>query len=168
MIQAYIDGWRKALRRCVMATLVAVAGLLLSLDGVSAQVTTDVSAQATTNGAYSTSVKIEVPSFHGIEPQISLLYNSNAGMGLIGRGWDLHATSYITRASLRRGVPKYDSSDIFLLDGMELIPCGAGSTSPSCTTGGTHSTKIENFKRIKQDTVNNQWVVWEKNGTKIT
>jgi RHS repeat-associated protein len=125
------------------------------------------SAQVTTIGAYSTGVKIEVPSFYGIEPQISLSYNSNAGMGFVGRGWDLAATSYIARAAPRRGAPKYDTSDIFLIDGIELIPCAIGSSSPSCTTGGTHSTKVENFKKIKQDSLKNQWIAWEKNGTKL-
>ncbi len=37
-----------------------------------------------------------------------------------------------------------------------------GSTSPSCATGGTHSTRIENYQRIKLD--GSTWKVWDKLG----
>ena len=59
------------------------------------------------------------------------------------------AASVIERASPEaRHAKAFSSADIFLLDGEELVPCATGSVSPSCTMGGTHSTRIESYSRI--------------------
>jgi RHS repeat-associated protein len=125
-------------------------------------------AQVGQDGAYSTRVRIDVPAFHGLEPELSLSYSSNGGNGNVGTGWALQASSTIERASPGRGAPRYDASDIFLLDGMELVPCGPGSQSPSCRTAvaGTHSTKIENYEKIRYEASNNTWMIWAKDGTR--
>ena len=149
-------------RISALARAVAIAALLWSSVPALAEVDQ--------YGSYSTGIKIDVPVFHGLEPQVSLSYSSNGGNGNVGTGWDLHAASMIKRASSGRGAPRYDTSDIFLLDGTELVPCAAGSPSPSCMTAGvsivgTHSTKIESYKKIRYDSSNNTWVIWAKDGT---
>ena len=119
-------------------------------------------------GSFSTAVPIQVPGFHGIAPNLALTYNSSRGNGLAGVGWSLSGLSTIERASPAKGTPAYDASDIFLLDGQELVPCVTGTVSPSCDAGGTHATEVESYIRIKQDTTANTWEVTGRNGTKTT
>ncbi len=119
-------------------------------------------------GSFSTVVSIDLPPFHGIEPNLALTYNSSRGNGFIGLGWELSGLSVIERASRGRGAPRHDANDIFLLDGQEFVPCVAGTTSPSCDTGGTHTTEIESYLRIKQDMVANTWEISSRDGTKTT
>ncbi|MFY0565417.1 FG-GAP-like repeat-containing protein [Archangium lansingense] len=117
-------------------------------------------------GAFSTAEPIAVPIFHGLEPSLRLSYSSAGGGGAAGVGWGLEGFSTVGRASSGKGVPRYDGSDLFLLDGQELGACTAGSPSPSCTTGGTHATRIESYQRIKFDAAANTWTVWRKDGTR--
>src|SRR5690606_5146028 len=65
-----------------------------------------------------------------------------------------------------KGAPNYDEADIFLLNGQELVACAPNSVSPSCTTGGTHSTKIENYERIALSGMgaNSRWTLTSKDG----
>lgn len=111
------------------------------------------------NGAYSYSVDIDVPEFRGLEPNLSISYNSGrsirnmAGTGAwLGVGWQLNGLSVIERVSGSptpasgqpklpggRGSPGYGGAglapDSFMIDGEELIPCTelqTPSSSPSC------------------------------------
>ena len=68
-------------------------------------------------GAFSSEIPIKVPAFHGLEPDLSLIYSSGAGDGFLGMGWGLSGQSFVERASPGQGVPEYSASDIFLLDG---------------------------------------------------
>jgi hypothetical protein len=116
------------------------------------------------SGAFSQVIPIEVPPFRGLEPHLALGYSSQGRGGFAGVGWGLSGFSVIERASPGFGAPKYDSTDIFVLNGQELLPCPAGN-SPSCTSGGSHTTKNESYLKIKQDQTLNKWTVWAKNGT---
>jgi hypothetical protein len=119
------------------------------------------------NAAFGETIAIDVPAFHGIEPQLALTYDSSRDNGPVGVGWRLDGLSVIERASLRNGAPRYDATDTFLLDGQTTIACPA--TSPSCTAGGTHATEIESYLRITRDaSANNNWQVWNRDGTKLT
>jgi RHS repeat-associated protein len=64
------------------------------------------------------------PGRSGFAPQLSLSYNSGAGNGPFGLGWDLSLPA-ITRKT-DKGVPKYrdgEESDVFILSGAEdLVP----------------------------------------------
>ncbi len=111
-------------------------------------------------GAFGTEVPIELPGFHGLEPTVKLSYSSSGRDGFVGVGWVLAAGSTIERDSPGKGSPKYDASDIFLLDGQELVP--------NTALGGTHATKIQNYHRITRDNGANRWYVWRKDGTKAT
>src|SRR6266496_22264 len=119
-------------------------------------------------GSFSSSVPIAVPAFRGLEPRLALTYTSEARNGLVGVGWNLAGISSIERVSAGRGTPQWDATDTYLLDGQELVACQAGTASPSCTTGGTHATKIESYVRIKLDATANTFTVWGKDGTRTT
>jgi RHS repeat-associated protein len=109
-------------------------------------------------GAFTTSVAITVPSFHGLEPKLGLVYSSSGPNGQLGLGWQLAGASKIERFSPGRGAPTYTASDVFLLDGEEIVA--------STGLGGTYVTKRQNFERISFDAVANAWTVTSKDGTK--
>jgi RHS repeat-associated protein len=138
------------------------------------------------SGAYTTSVPIQVPSFHGIEPKLALAYSSDAGDGWAGQGWQLEGLSYITRESASYGSPAYQPSDVFSLDGSQLVPCGftqgsSSSISPSCRmpapitspglTSSFYTTRTEQFLVIERtvsssDPLAETWTVTDKSGTR--
>ncbi|HEX2570936.1 MAG TPA: SpvB/TcaC N-terminal domain-containing protein, partial [Polyangia bacterium] len=148
--------------------LAGVLGILLTTSGgiASAQTGSDAPVNAYF-GTFGSAVSISVPAYHGLEPSLQLSYSSSASNGVAGVGWGLGGFGTVERASPGRGTPLYSGADVFLLDGQELVPCAAGSASPSCTTGGTHSTRIENYQRIKFDGGANTWTVWRKDGTRL-
>ncbi|MGH9418752.1 MAG: SpvB/TcaC N-terminal domain-containing protein [Thermoanaerobaculia bacterium] len=93
-------------------------------------------------GDFKTSVSIQVPPFHGIEPRLALAYDSGRANGLVGVGWNLTGLSLIERASYRRGgVPSFiagagSASDLYLLDGEQMVVChqpgGPNLSSAGC------------------------------------
>ncbi|MFN0246954.1 MAG: RHS repeat-associated core domain-containing protein [Kofleriaceae bacterium] len=115
-------------------------------------------------GAYTDRVDIVVPPYHGLEPTLALVYNSQSTGGIAGAGWHLEGGSAIMRTGKNGGVPSFTSEDLFVLDGVELLPCSASPASASCRTGGTHATRVDDFRRIKENS-NNTWTVWGRNGT---
>lgn len=76
------------------------------------------------------SIPIEVPmGINGLQPELSLVYNSQSGNGLAGWKWDLAGLSSITRTGRTiyhdgemGEVTLSDYTDRFLLDGQRLIP----------------------------------------------
>jgi len=119
-------------------------------------------------GSLTLDLPLKVPAFHGIEPALRLTYDSGRQDGIVGVGWDLAGISEIERASVRQGAPLYASSDVYMLDGQEMVACTGGMTSPSCTSGGNYATRIENYLRIKYSSTGNKWEVWSQDGTKRT
>jgi hypothetical protein len=115
-------------------------------------------------GSFSQVVPIQVPAFRGLEPKIGLGYSSEAGNEFVGVGWNLGGVSVIQRAGPGRGTPRYDSTDIYLLDGRELLPCPTPATSVSCANGGTHSTKNESYTKIQLS--GSTWTIWSPDGTR--
>ena len=106
-------------------------------------------------GTFQHNVAILAPKFFGLTPQLSLAYNSSRPNGFCGVGWQITGFSSIERVGHRRGTPAFDDSDIFLLDGNELVA--------DTSLGGTHSTKIQSYVKIKRD--GDYWVVTRKDGT---
>lgn len=129
------------------------------------------SASVNAKGAYQKAVTIQVPAFHGIQPRVVLTYDSTSGNGPVGFGWRLEADSRITRSSPGGGAPRYDSTDVFWIDGVELGTCAgtAGSRSLSCRTGGTHFPRAEDFRRYRLDATatTNRWTIWNRNGVRM-
>ncbi|MGO4574217.1 FG-GAP-like repeat-containing protein, partial [Microvirga sp. 2TAF3] len=127
------------------------------------------------NGSYTYSIPIEVPGFRGLEPKLRLTYDSGRGLrgggllaGFLGTGWSLDGISSIVRISNGRGTPRFDSSDIFMLDGEELVPCPTGSAAPSCTSGGNYVSKVESYRRFSYSAAARQWKVTARDGTVYT
>ncbi|NIX78462.1 FG-GAP-like repeat-containing protein, partial [Microvirga terricola] len=126
------------------------------------------------NGSYTHAIPIEVPAYHGLEPKLRLVYDSNRGLtagrplaGWVGTGWSLEGFSTIQRIAARGGAPRFDSDDRWSLDGEELAPCTPGMVSPGCK-GGTHVTRVESYRRIKYDAASNTWQVTARDGTVYT
>lgn len=82
-----------------------------------------------TMGGANYTIPIELPSgLNGMQPSLSLVYNSQGGNGLIGWKWDLAGLSSITRTGRTRyhdgsvgGVTLDDQTDRFIFDGQRLI-----------------------------------------------
>ena len=75
------------------------------------------------SGAFATGVSIGIPAFRGLEPRLSLVYNSSGRNGWLGVGWSLSGFSVIERrGGVRRGPPRYDATDVYVLDGQRLVP----------------------------------------------
>ncbi|MBF0385013.1 MAG: VCBS repeat-containing protein, partial [Candidatus Omnitrophica bacterium] len=94
----------------------------------------------------------------GIQPSISLNYNSSMKNGILGVGWDL-SLGYIQR-STKNGPPKYNDTDRFVLNqsgsSQELVRDG---------TNNRYYPEIEGaFMKIEQ--VTDGWLVTDKNGIK--
>jgi RHS repeat-associated protein len=136
------------------------------------------------NGEFTYSVPIFLPKYRGVEPHVALAYHSGGKNGPLGPGWGVTGFSSILRVGANHKTPDLlstDSTDVYLLDGMELIPCSlAGNNtstragpvvpdpklSPSCKVGGTHATRLENYKRIFFNGFT--WAVTERDGTVAT
>ncbi|NJO96204.1 MAG: toxin [Pleurocapsa sp. CRU_1_2] len=76
-------------------------------------------------GTGSMSVPIAVTSGRsGFSPQLSLAYDSGAGNGIFGMGWNLALPSIVRKTD--KGLPRYwdvEESDVFMLSGAEdLVP----------------------------------------------
>jgi len=122
-------------------------------------------------GAATYSIPIQVPpGTAGMEPKLSLNYNSQGGNGLLGMGWSLGGLSAITRCPKTmaqdgtRGGINYDSNDRYCLDGQRLI-----SISGTYGADGTeYRTERDSFAKIVSNgTAGNgpSWFkVWTKSG----
>jgi hypothetical protein len=60
-------------------------------------------------------------------------------------------------------MPTFTGTDVYQLDGMPVVACAAGVTSPSCSTGGTHATESESYRRISFS--GNIWTVTDRDRT---
>lgn len=150
-----------------MSTRLASRLLALAVIATASPASADVDAL----GQFTQSFDLSVPAFHELAPAMSLRYRSGGGDGLVGAGWSLAAGSQIQRLSRTHGVARMDASDVYVLDGEELIPCAANSASPSCTSAvassgsssGFYSTRVESFRRVQF--LFNAFVVWDPDGT---
>src|SRR5262249_2256051 len=142
---------------------------------------TTAAASVTASGAYVTSMPVDVPEYHALQPNLGFEYNSQAGNGLLGMGWQLRGLSEIRATSATGGVATGSmATDKFWLDGNELVRCVNAPTgsriaeSPSCKYAppaplAAYTSRIETFRRIAWEpgAAGGRWLVWEKNGTRI-
>jgi hypothetical protein len=117
------------------------------------------------DGAFTTAYPIDVPAFHGIEPHLALRYTSSEEIGQLGVGWTIDGLSQIERSSPHFGSPLYGNSDVWRLDGTELVHCASGMVAASCSVNGTFTTRVESYRRILRDNTNNTWTVFDPDGT---
>ena len=103
-------------------------------------------------GAATYEIPIKVPpGTAGLEPKLSLVYNSQAGNGLVGMGWSLSGLSVIARCPRTnaqdgvRGGIKYNQDDRFCLDGQRLMLIGGTSYGAA---NSEYRTERESFSKI--------------------
>ncbi|MFW5872356.1 MAG: FG-GAP-like repeat-containing protein [bacterium] len=106
----------------------------------------------TSSGAATYSIPIYVPpGTAGMQPSLAVTYNSQAGNGLLGMGWNLSGISTITRVPSTiyhdgtvDGVD-FDEDDRFALNGNRLIMITGSSYGED---GSVYGTETETFSKI--------------------
>ncbi|HJU38935.1 MAG TPA: SpvB/TcaC N-terminal domain-containing protein, partial [Tahibacter sp.] len=115
-------------------------------------------------GAAVYTIPIKVPpGRNGMQPAVSLSYNSRAGNGIAGMGWSLSAASAIHRCPRTLDQDGYSASvalgagDALCLDGQRLLVLDALHGQPKAdqtagygATGAVYRTEIDNFSRVTQ------------------
>ena len=86
-------------------------------------------AGTTQNGAVTYDIPIYTPpGTNGMQPSVSISYNSQGSAGVVGFGWSISGLSVISRAGKNQyhhgktQAITYTDADLFLLDGMRLNP----------------------------------------------
>lgn len=119
---------------------------------------------STDGGAAQYAIPIAVPpGRNGVEPKLSLNYNSRSGNGVAGQGWSLSGLSAIhrcPRTMAQDGAGKaaavsLSNNDALCLDGQRLIPMDASGNINAVNlvygANGTHyRTEINSFSRVTQ------------------
>ena len=106
------------------------------------------------SGTASYRVDVKVPSgTAGLQPSVSLAYNSGSGNGPFGLCWSWEPMTIRRRTS--KGIPTYGDSDVFTLDGAELVPLSDGSWRRKIET---------DWARVMRS--GDGWEVRERNGTR--
>jgi hypothetical protein len=151
------------------ATALAVSASLLAFSMNAVAATAPVGAtpgnlEVTTRGSASYTIPVVIPpGTHGMQPKLTLGYDSQAGNGFVGHGWSLGGLSVIHRCGATilldgfKGGVKYDANDKFCLDGERLVNVG----------GNEYRTRHETWQRvIASDTSANpaSFTVWAKDG----
>ena len=134
-------------------TLLALAFASTTLAATSPVGTTPGSFAVSPSGAATYTIPIQVPpGVGGMQPNISLSYNSQAGNGIAGVGWSIGGLSAITRCGATidrdgfKGGVNLDWNDRYCLDGQRLIDINLASAS--CTSGREFRTEIESFNKV--------------------
>lgn len=113
------------------------------------------------------------PGTSGMQPDLSLVYSSNGGNGLLGQGWSLSGLSAISRGPQSALVDgaitgvNFSASDRFFLDGQRLILVSGTYGSPD----SEYRTEVDSFSRIvarqATGTGPTYFEVWTKSGLKL-
>lgn len=112
------------------------------------------------SGTASYGVDIAVPpSAGGFAPHLSLDYDSSGGATEVGMGWRLAGLPRLRRRT-ENGLPRFDSTDAFEVDGMgvpcDLLQTAAGVYRPEYESGA--------FVRVQQASAES-WQARDKSGT---
>ncbi|KAF0095644.1 MAG: YD repeat-containing protein [Puniceicoccaceae bacterium 5H] len=106
-------------------------------------------------GAFNYSIPIDVPpGINGVQPSLSVNYNSNAGEGVVGLGWSLGGLSQISRGGgiyARQGYlsgVNFDAHDHFYLDGQLLLLISSDYSGSGDEYFIEYRTEIETFARV--------------------
>ncbi|MEW6057337.1 MAG: FG-GAP-like repeat-containing protein [Bdellovibrionota bacterium] len=117
----------------------------------------------TPRGSFAYSLPIDVPAGRkGVQPNLSVQYDSQSGSGLLGMGFHLAGLPSIDRVNIGNGV-RYTSADSFAFNSN-----GSGLANPSerfvseVQGGNTYRTATESWKRfIAHGQCNNGPCYWE-------
>ncbi|WP_277957866.1 SpvB/TcaC N-terminal domain-containing protein [Anaeromyxobacter oryzisoli] len=126
--------------------------------------------EANNMGTAQLALPVRLPRARGAyQPELRFAYDSSAGNGWLGVGWDLTVPS--VQIDTRFGVPFYDGDERYLADGEQLVP-SAGVTSEACEDGTTATrfrARIEkSFRRIRRCGSTPEsywWEITDKSGT---
>jgi len=107
--------------------------------------------QVDDSGGANYTIPLQVPpGTAGMQPELSLTFNSRTGNGLLGVGWSLGGLSTITRCPQTLaednavGTVQFDINDRFCLDGERLIAISGAYGS----NGTEYRTERESFTRV--------------------
>ncbi len=115
------------------------------------------------------------PGTNGLQPSISITYNSQGGPGVVGYGWNISGLSIIGRSGKNLyqdeevSPVQYYWEDAFLLDGVRLNPVQGDNGA----NGTIYATESETFSKIRSWTGGGSWAnpdwfeVTTKDGTVI-
>ncbi|MCB9771472.1 MAG: VCBS repeat-containing protein [Candidatus Omnitrophica bacterium] len=111
-------------------------------------------------GTAALTIPIDIPQGRaGIQPNLTLLYNSSGGNGMLGMGWNLELGNI--QRSVRKGIPRYTSADTFVITAagsqQELVDISGNGTEFRPETEAA-------FSKIKFD--GTAWIVTDTKGTK--
>ncbi|NEP09959.1 MAG: hypothetical protein F6K14_07000 [Symploca sp. SIO2C1] len=111
------------------------------------------------NGGATYTVPIEVPpGTNGVQPNLSLVYNSQQENGLLGMGWQLAGLSAISRCGKTlatdgvKGGVNFDAEDRFCWDGQRLI----ASVGVYGEDGTEYHTERESWVKVVSHTTGGQ------------
>ena len=109
----------------------------------------------TPSGAFIYSYPIDLPpGTNGVQPAVSLVYNSQKGNGIVGMGWVLSGFPEISRDT---SYPvNWNDNDHFVYNGQRLIK----------DSYGLYHTESESFQKIEYVS-NSYWQITQKNGTTL-
>lgn len=159
------------------------AGLVASAHGATAAGTTPATLSVSNTGAANYVVPIQVPpGVAGMQPNLSLKYDSQGPRDIAGPGWALNGVPYIRRCAKTlaqdgiRGGISLNSEDRFCYQGMRLVmPSGQSRTYGA--DQAVYRTEIDTFSRVTSygttgagSTAGNgptYFVVEEKGGRKL-
>jgi len=124
------------------------------------------------DGAANYTIPVKLPKgIAGMQPSLSLAYNSRTTDGLAGWGWNLSGVSCITRGNQTRyhngltNPMRMNADDNFYLDGQLLMPTSGsnGGNGTVYETEAKNYAKIESFGTINGDP--EWWKVTSKDGS---
>ncbi|HEY8896761.1 MAG TPA: FG-GAP-like repeat-containing protein [Niastella sp.] len=166
-----------AYAKALQAFLICVFPFLLTAQTIdlSKPVGTSVgsgSVSGTGGSTYSIPINV-LPGTNGMQPDVSLVYNSQGSDGIAGWGWDLTCISVISRAGknnyyngIAAPVKYTNSNDAFVLDGQRMFV----TSGTNGANGAVYGLENENFSKIESfsgsETLGPDWFkVTTKNGT---
>jgi hypothetical protein len=120
-------------------------------------------------GAATYTIPIEVvPGTMGVQPNLSIVYNSFGGMGLLGMKWNLAGLSAITRCGQTpyfdgylNYIPIQFDINRFTLDGERLINIGGQQQDI------IYASEVENFTRIYPENNHSNFTAYTDDGSII-
>jgi RHS repeat-associated protein len=116
-------------------------------------------ADVTPTGAATYQIPISIPSgIADVQPNLSIVYNSQTGNGLLGYGWNLAAISSISRTGKtiyhdgQVDAVRMNNTDNLMFDGQRLI-LTAGT---NLANGAEYRTEVETYNQIQCKIINSR------------
>ncbi|MGN6541405.1 MAG: SpvB/TcaC N-terminal domain-containing protein, partial [Ginsengibacter sp.] len=127
---------------------------------------------ANSSGSAALTYAISLPAGrNGMQPDLSVQYNSSGSDGWLGLGWDLSTSAFSIET--RWGVPRYDANletETYTLDGAQLSPVAHRAAAVGRTGERQFYPRVDNdFQKIIRhgsSPTNYWWEVTDKSGTR--